>query len=359
MPLAGSILAVATLLTNGALGTVMHAQGSIASLSTLSANGELGYYRALNGDISSTATLSADGNLHQHPALMGAVAAQAGLTVAGSRMPQLSGTVQAMVTALATLTSTPNIGGVVDGQATVRGTATVSGQGLTVYDVYRSILSLWGISCCTPDSDQCMQSDVIGAINASLQTIYSQAHQLDYFNRTALTVTVPANTRSVELEARVQSLLGPVKVINSRIPLSPVSSEHELDYFMPACYGSSETVGEPRAYFLRSQHQSAGDNVALSLLFTPVPNISTDISVDVSLEAPRYTAIDITSGTPVEIPHRYAELLLVPLVRKWATAHRLYTRKDSQPQIDEQYELAKTALGMLNPDTPATASTKP
>ena len=333
LPALSAIVSAAAALTADLTSSTKALAGVVAIAGTLTADGEMGLPRALAGTVPAVATLNANGNL----------------------APQLSGKVVATSALSAQFTAIPALRGRVTSFATLRANPMVDGQGLTVQEVVQVVLTLWGQGCCgTVGIDSCLYDEAIRYINAALQSIFSQAHRLDYFNRVPLTLTITSGTDNKAFPQNVQLLLGPVRLKASRQPLTHVPSRSEFENFVDYYYaGVPPTV--PRAYHLESLNQAQGDNVALTLLVAPAPAADTDVLVDVSTEPPRFSPADIHIGTPIEIPHRYAELLLLPLVRKWATSHRLFTRKELQPQIDAQFEIAQTSLGLITPDPKPTA----
>lgn len=232
----------------------------------------------------------------------------------------------------------------------------IDGQGMTVQEVVESVLSMFGM-CCDSCGDPCLLAAIIGAVNASHQLIFSQAHTLSYFNRQQISVTVPTGG-SVVLPKNVQNILGPARFNSDRRPLSMMTDRSQFESFIDVAYGGV-APNAPRGGMIVSENEGGGDNVKLTLFVTPAPASSTDFLLDVSLESPRYTVADIVNGTPVELPHKYAELLLLPLVRYWATSQRQFTRKEMLPQITQQYETARTSLGLVEPETEPQRRSRP
>lgn len=281
----------------------------------------------------------------------------AGGAAAGALAPQISGRIEIVSDGTATLSTSQAIRGAITITSGGEVRATVDGQGLLVADAVKAVTELWGIGCCGADIDECVCNTIIGYINSAHQMIYSHAAKLDYFNKTTLDITITANTSTEALSQSVQTLLGPVRRTDTRMPLSACQSIDELDNFVDYYYGGSAPE-EPRAYYLNSKNQSNSDNVALTLHVTPAPSVDTALQVDASLEPPRYTCDDSRLGTPLQMPHKYVELLLLPLVRKWATANSRFSRREMQKEIDEQFAIAQQTLGMIEPETPAVRKTK-
>lgn len=230
---------------------------------------------------------------------------------------------------------------------------------LLIQDVVESILALFGMCCSTPGVDDCMLAEILKDINAAHQLIYSKAHLLDYFNRDSIPLTI-GTSGEILLDATIQNLSGDVRFAAAggrRLALC--TTQAELDDFVDAVYGGVIPSG-PRAYFVDSQRQEdSPDSVALTLKVTPAPAGNTDFIADVSYQPRRYTVRDIADGTRVQMPHTYAELILLPILRKWASRDRRFTRREQQPEIDQQYQAAMTALGEVEPASTAEIKARP
>jgi hypothetical protein len=304
---------------------------------------------AAAGSISASASLAADGSVATTHAVAGSVSASASLSATGIRGFSLTGSIPGTASLAAALSAQHALRGRIDAVASLAATASIDGQGLTVRDLVASVLRLFNSGCCTGlTDDACLQAEIMANINANLQLIYSRAHLLEYFNRRAFEVTFANGDTQKTLSQSIQSLAHPVKLKTGNIPLRRLTHRSDFDQFV-SLFCNGTTPSSPRAYFLLSENQTAGDNVTLTLCLTPTPLEETIIAFDATVEPPRYEWSDVNVGTIVEMPHRYAELLLMPLMKKWATSHHFYTDRESQPQIDHQYETAMRALGMLDP----------
>ncbi len=130
-----------------------------------------------------------------------------------------------------------------------------------------------------------------------------------------------------------------------------LSDRAQFERHADTFYGSEQPDG-PRAWHLHASHVAGGDSQELTLMVTPAPADDVTILADVILEPPRYDWSDVVQGTPLNLPHRYAETLLIPLVRDWATSHELFAEPELLPQIKQQAEMARLVLGLLNPRKP-------
>lgn len=306
---------------------------------------------AFSGSATGTATGSITGTLGHTIAFGSTITIAATGTAAGSITKNLSGKATAQATGRCALTRDIALRSTVSAIASgfIRGD--VDTQGLTLADAAKAVLVvLHGCACRLEDVDGCLQDEILGAINAAHQQIYSRAQQLDYFNLATLTLTVLGGEESVDLPQNVQNMRGPVRLADTKQKLAPIMTRHAFENFC-SLYGVSTELGTPIAYHLDPNGQQASDSVLMTLYVAPIPTDDTDLLVDVSLEPTRYRWSDITRGTPLSLPNKYGELLLLPIVRKWATGHPHFTRREMQPQIDEQYAAAMTSLGLLEPQS--------
>lgn len=282
-----------------------------------------------------------------------------GGTLNGTLLTQFSGRAEGLADGSLRLSTTHSFTGRAAALAGGTLTGEVDTQGLTLTHVARAVLSLWGrCGCELADVPECDRQDITNYINQAHQLIYSQAHRLDYFNVSTLDVTV-TSSGSVTLTQTIQNGGGHVRLASNNVPLSPIHTRSEFDQFVDMYLGGvANAPAYPCAYFLDASKQSQGDNVALTLHVTPAPSGNTALKVDACMEPERYTWTDIVRGAQVEIPHKYAESILLPIVRKMATAHRLFSDTPKQKQIDEQHQSAMETLGLVDPKPTTVLSTQ-
>jgi hypothetical protein len=315
---------------------------------------------AFSGTAAAAGAGAVDGSLGSLINFSGTAAAAGAGAIDGTKLLQFAGSAAAEASGDAFPSTTHSFTARADAMAGGSVVALVDGQGLTVEEVVRTALPLIGYGCCDyADLESCIRNSLMEAVNAGLQQIFSQAHRLDYFNRAQLELVITGGTNSGTLSQNVQNILKPIRLSTTKTPLHELASIHDIDHYGALYHGgASYAPSTPRAFFLRSMNQSKGDNVALTLYVAPTPSVDTTLLVDVSTEPPRYTWADVTAGTPVEIPHRFAETILIPLVRHWATSHRNFTRDDLLPAIKEQYAIARQTLGLVDPASPDTHAKK-
>lgn len=313
----------------------------------------------LSGTAAAAGGGAVDGFLGSPVALTSTTAAAGGGAVNGTLLTQFSGTAQSLAGGEAILSTTHSFSGRASAVADGSILAFIDGQGLTVEEAVKAVLPLFGFSCCGDCLDACLRASIMEALNAALQQIFARAHRLDFFNRTSLEVTITGGANSATLQQSVQNILKPVRLQTGKQALMELESIHDIDHYAALYHGGAAYApSSPRAFFLQGANQNKGDNVALTLYVAPTPVGNTVLLVDVSLEPPRYTWSDVTAGTPLEMPHRYAETLLLPLVKHWAMSHRNFVLRALEPAIKDQYAIARDLLGLVDPVSPETHAKK-
>lgn len=223
----------------------------------------------------------------------------------------------------------------------------VLGQGLLVSDVVKDALHLLGLSDCG-----CGQAaSILSRINSALQEIWSHAYKLDDFTKRRVSVQFDVGETSKVLEENIQLTLGDFRLASGEWLREAVSINELYDYV--DLYFGGQAPSIPKAVFVDSSHSNTPDNIELTLRIVPEPIKQETVYFDVSIEAPRYTQEDVNNGTAIALPHKYAELLLLPLVRFWAMSHREFRRPELAQAITQQYQTAMMSLGLVMPDSPS------
>ena len=230
----------------------------------------------------------------------------------------------------------------------------IEGLGLSVRDVAKDCLAVWNLRGNTVSISDDVRERVVSDINAAMQLIYSRARELDYFNLATLEVEVPVGSNSIPLSTEAQQIVGNVRMLDGengpRIPLWALKSMAELEQFGPAYLGLQPGErGSPQAYYIDRRAQSDWNSVGMAVYIAPTPKNSVILEVDAAMCPPRFHWDDVVKATPLRLPHAYAETLLMPIVRQRATAYKLFTNDSLKPAIEEQYQKAMEALGLLDP----------
>lgn len=221
-------------------------------------------------------------------------------------------------------------------------------KAITLSQIVNEVLNLWGIegTCNAPDF---AIDRAIGDINSAMQTVWNQADKQDYWSSETLTLTFADTEDSQALPDDVQNVVGPCRRSDNERPLAIIGTIGELGTFSDL-YLDGETTDEPIAYHIERGNQTGEDPVAMTLRITPaVAGASIDFLLDVVREAPRYMVGDINLDPAIPIPHRYAESLLLPIVRYNASSFWLFNNNESKPTIDRDYNMAMSAIGLADP----------
>jgi hypothetical protein len=225
------------------------------------------------------------------------------------------------------------------------------GQGLGVCNAINDILLLWGIEDARM-SVEYLRERALTDLNAAMQLIWAQAKDRDYFSRQTLTVNVPSGQKSVELEQDVQQVLGPVRRASDKGNLRPLASRSQLDLFGHLFLGQTNSAvadGVPQAFFAERLNQNRPDNTRVILHVVPAPDENTNLLVDVAMECPRYEWRDYCQCTPLHIPHRYAESILLPICRHRAMSSHYFIKEERRELIENEYSTAMQVLGLVDP----------
>jgi hypothetical protein len=219
-------------------------------------------------------------------------------------------------------------------------------KALLLGDIARAVYALWGY-----DGIQNLGTITIGReriaewCNAAMQLIYSQADRLEYFNRERVTVTV-GTVGSVALPSSVQRIQGEARIGGRS--LRPLASKSQVSDFATLYGGSS-----PMGFLVESVRESGADSLGMTLYVAPAPSQDTDITLDVTYEPPRFESADLLSGQVIPLPHKWAETIFMPLVRKWAAGDGRMPasmRAAQIAEIDAQYAAARQMLGLADID---------
>jgi hypothetical protein len=220
-------------------------------------------------------------------------------------------------------------------------------NGLGVCDVIRHILLLWGVEhpCSAPPF---VRSAALDYLNASMQLVWNQAKDRNYWTRSTQTVTLPADTSSLALADSIQNVIGPVRRADTKRPLVLVSARAEIDQFEDL-YLDGEGSGTPVGYHIERMSQPGKEPVACVFHVAPAPTAETSFLMDVVLEAPRFSWSDVNACVRVPMPHRYVESLLLPVARYHAMSCHLFIFPERAKQITEDYAQASAMLETADP----------
>lgn len=198
-----------------------------------------------------------------------------------------------------------------------------------------------------------MRDRALADINGALQLM--QLAGEDFYSREEITVTIPANTGSVNLPETVQRVLEPVRMNNR--PLIKLETRSQLHDFGALYFGTISTLdpAPPVAYFVEGTRTTGNDPVSLRFYVVPTPEESTPLTVPVVQEPPVYAVADVSNSAIVPpVPHKYHETILRPLVRYSMATSSFYSESDAGrlPDLRADYQRALSLLGMAAPAMP-------
>lgn len=220
-------------------------------------------------------------------------------------------------------------------------------HGMSVCDVLGDIISLWGVHC-RKNAPSFVIARALADINAAVQTVWNQADERSYWSSSSLTITLAGNATTQVLGNDVQNVIGPCRLASTKRPLVPIDSIGEFEAFADL-YLDGETSTESLAYHIDRENQAGEEPVKVTFMVTPACASQQIFTLDVVLEAPRYTTDDLLSCPLFPIPHQYVETLLLPIARYRASSFEMFVAKDQKESIDRDYLMAMQALGLADP----------
>lgn len=236
--------------------------------------------------------------------------------------------------------------------SSVRASATLTGasdsHGMSLCPVFDEVIGMWGIfhRCSAPNF---AKEAAINIINASMQLVWNNAEERNYWSRSTQTITIADTQSSQDLGDDIQNVIGPCRRADNRRPLAPIRTIGELETFSDI-YLDGETADEPLAYHIERKTQSGNDPAKCVFHVVPaVSGASIQFLLEIVKEAPRYSMSDLSTCPIIPIPHRYVESLLLPIVRYQASAFYLFRKQDRKETIDREYQQASAALGLADP----------
>lgn len=220
-------------------------------------------------------------------------------------------------------------------------------RGVSICAILKEVLNLWGIEC-RKNAPEFTVERALNDINGAIQTVWNRAKERTYWTNETLTLTFAMAATSQALTDTIQNVVGPCRRSDDKTPLIPTGTLAELEGFS-LLFLDGEVPTEPVAYHIDREAQTGNDPAKCTLHIYPGPSEETNFLLDVVKEAPRYSVSDLDTCPIVPIPHRYAETLLLPIVRYKASTYWLFANPETAESINREYAQAMLSLGLADP----------
>jgi hypothetical protein len=201
------------------------------------------------------------------------------------------------------------------------------------------------------------QERVIADLNSAMTLIFSRAgcdNSIDYFNQDVRTYTLNPAQSVFDVPADVESINGPVTLVEGNRVVRPLDSLSEVRRW-PQVAPTTSSV--PQVYYSNRSGSTGANGFTHALNFSPAPVESCDFTVEVSYKAPIYTIEDYRRQTPLAIPGNHASAILFPILRFLSQGSIDTTRDPTKiASVTAQYKQAMLMLGITDPIAPAAAT---
>lgn len=249
-----------------------------------------------------------------------------------------------------------------------------------VRDAVRRIMNLWGhTDCCNSACSNAAVSEALGKLNAAMQRLYATGKDFGFVSTVPLSLPkasalsdrmpLPENVVAVKrVTFRAAANVG--ESIFAEFPLRPVVNRHEYEAFrvsqgkdvwpLDAAWSGLKPYVIPLTYFAEAEDPGvAGGLPTLGLMTAPKFSgpWGWSLELQVTVRPPAYYCADVEAGTPLSVPHNYAETLLLPLALYYACSSRYFVRPELVDAITKQAQEAREFVGEIQP-APAEATNK-
>lgn len=199
------------------------------------------------------------------------------------------------------------------------------------------------------DAPAYLLDDVAVAVNQAMQAIWL-SEDLHFSRAESRSVIFGAGVNKVTLGADVQRVLGDVRRNDGGF-LRPVYRRADIEYYARRFLGQmDESTGVPVVYWVQSvKSSSGGDSVSAVLWVAPIPASTTEVIMQVELDAPHYTAGNLATTGTIAMPHQYVEALFLPLARYFITRSHWFSNEEHRAAFQTDAEAAMVRFGMAVP----------
>lgn len=221
-------------------------------------------------------------------------------------------------------------------------------HGMSICDVVSAVLAMWGIFCRLSAPGYALDR-ALSDINQALQLVWNNADGRTFWTNQTLEIILGDGESSQDLGDDIQTVTGPCRRQDNRLPLSTIGTIGELETFTDT-YLDGNATDVPVAYHIERLAQ-AGNDPARTIFHTnsAVSGVDVTFLLEVVKEAPRFTRGDLVACPLVPIPHGYVESLLLPVARYNASSYYLFRLTDQKETIDREYQQARKQLGLADP----------
>jgi hypothetical protein len=219
--------------------------------------------------------------------------------------------------------------------------------GLGAGDIINEIALMWGLrgACELQEHDR---RRALHDLNRAMQVLWNRAPDRKYWTQGSLRLVFTAGVGVLNLENEIQNIVGEAALENGRA-LVPVGTITEIEQ-SEALFLDSAVPDHPVFYYIERMNQAAHDAARCRFHVAPTPVADAAVIVDAVFEPPRFGVNDIARNTLVPIPHRYAESLLLPVVRYYAAQYWQNQLSEQQRQtVEGDYREVAVVLGLADP----------
>ena len=218
---------------------------------------------------------------------------------------------------------------------------------LGVQDVLSEVAILWGLrgACELQEHDR---RHALHNLNRAMQVLWNRAPDRKYWTQGSLELTFGEDIGVLDLGNSIQNVVGEASLASGQ-PLVPVGTITELEQFA-ALFLDSSSPAAPVAYYIERMNQDGADPARCRIHITPAPAEETVVVVDAVFEPPRFGVNDIHRNTPIPIPHRYVESLLLPVLRYYAAQYwQNQISEEQRRSVEADYREVSGMLGLADP----------
>lgn len=203
----------------------------------------------------------------------------------------------------------------------------------------------------TPDF---IRTRVLQDINAALQVMTTG---IDYFTQEPITLSISSGSPTANLPEDTLNVYPPV-TLGDGSPLTLIDSPGTFQQYPQIFlgYNGAAPAGKPSGIFFDKGRRLAADNtVKVVARFSPSPGSAYTVALAISRRPTAYAVADLSGTSPtIPLPHKFAESILLPIVRWNVRTSHLFGMKDMLPSMEQEYQAALVQLGLAEA-TPGTS----